>query len=135
MRGKRLRAIHGAEPWLRMTEHVHVEYPGWREAARKAAGLAPVKSDGPAPVVIQPPTVPATKYYRLRALAQHWRQVKTPLAPRPQRKLRLQTCKSCSLFEPQKYFGLGLCAAPGPCAHVIVAVAAAKCPLVPPKWT
>ena len=115
--------------------HQHVEFPGWREKARKSAGLAPVKADGPAPVVIQPPQVPATKYHRLRALAIHWHQVKAPMAPRSQRQSRLKTCQGCIFFEPQKYFGLGLCAAPGPCAHVRVALAKAKCPLTPPRWT
>jgi hypothetical protein len=113
----------------------HVEYPGWREKARKSAGLAPLKSDGPAPVVIHPVQIPATKYARLRALAVHWRAVQAKIAPRPQRFARLATCRSCDFFEPQKYFGLGLCAAPGPCAHIRVAILAAKCPLAPPRWT
>jgi len=113
----------------------HVEYPGWREKARRLAGLPPLKSDGPAPLVIQPPAVPATRYGRLRALAVHWHQVKAEMAPRALRQSRLTTCQACDFFEPEKYSGLGLCSAPGPCAHVRVALLRAKCPLIPPRWT
>ena len=112
----------------------HVEYPGWREKARKSAGFAPLKSDGPAPVVIMPPVIPATKYARLRALAIHWHQVKARMISREIRRARLAACRACDLFEPEKYSGLGLCSAPGPCAHVRVALAKAKCPLTPPRW-